>query len=128
MRFTETFEPEAVTVGAARRFVIAALESGGLPLGDVPLLVSELASNAVLHARSAFTVTIRADDRRVRVEVTDGNSRLPVLAAAPITALSGRGLALLQALASSWGVEPRSESGKTVWFEVTFPRLVSLPR
>lgn len=121
MRLSETFEPDPAAVTVARRFVVSALHGWGLPVGDVALLVSELATNAVLHARSEFCVTVRADGGCVRVEVSDGNSRVPVLASVPTDAYSGRGLMLLQSLASSWGVDRGSRDGKTVWFEVPVP-------
>jgi anti-sigma regulatory factor (Ser/Thr protein kinase) len=112
------FEPETSEVIAARRFVSAALQEWGCDPDDVALLVSELATNAVLHARSDFMVRVEAGHGRVRVEVFDRNSRLPTFAVVPPDAYSGRGLMLVQALASSWGVESHSDNGKTIWFEL----------
>lgn len=89
-----------------------------MELEDLPLLVSELATNAVLHARSDFEVTVIRAHQRVRVEVFDQNTRLPSFAAAPPDAYSGRGLMILRELASAWGVESHSDVGKTIWFEV----------
>ncbi len=123
MRSSETFEPEPATVAGARQFVSSVLQEWGLPAGDVPLLVSELATNAVLHARSEFSVTVWAMRRHVRVEVTDGNSRVPVVSAVPLDAHSGRGLLLLQSLASAWGVDRTNDTGKTIWFEVPVPEV-----
>jgi anti-sigma regulatory factor (Ser/Thr protein kinase) len=120
-RTSRTFAPEASEVFSARHFVAWALESWGLECEDLPLLVSELATNAVLHARSDFEVTIIRSDRRVRVEVFDQNTRLPSFAVAPPDAYSGRGLMLLRELASAWGVESHSDSGKTIWFELELP-------
>lgn len=120
MQATSSFEPQADQVIGARRFVVAHLDEWGIPVDDVALLVSELATNAVLHARSDFDVCICVHDDRIRVEVTDANSRLPTLAAVPPDAHSGRGLMLVQALAVSWGVETHSNEGKTIWFEVSF--------
>ncbi len=113
------FEPDASEVHAARHFVSATLEGWGCPPGDVALLVSELATNAVLHARSEFTVRVRAEQGKVRVEVDDRNSRLPQLAVVPADAYSGRGLMLVQALSSAWGVESQSDTGKVIWFELS---------
>lgn len=118
MRVSQEFEPEPTQVGAARRFVSSSLASWGLDPGDVPLMVSELATNAVLHARSPFTVTLIRRGCRLRVEVFDDNSRLPTFSLVPPDASSGRGLTLVQALAGAWGVETHVESGKAVWFEV----------
>jgi anti-sigma regulatory factor (Ser/Thr protein kinase) len=121
-RASRIFAPEASEVFAARHFVAWALDSWGIECEDLPLLVSELATNAVLHARSDFEVTVIRADQRVRVEVFDQNTRLPSFAVAPPDAYSGRGLMLLRELASAWGVESHSDSGKTIWFELELPR------
>jgi anti-sigma regulatory factor (Ser/Thr protein kinase) len=102
--------------------VVYALEGWGLEMEDVPLLVSELATNAVLHARSDFEVTVIRSARCDRVEVFDQNTRLPSFAVAPTDAYSGRGLMLLRGLSTNWGVESHSDIGKTIWFEVDVPR------
>jgi anti-sigma regulatory factor (Ser/Thr protein kinase) len=115
------FAPDATEVASARHFVAAVLDSWGLDAGDLPLLVSELATNAVLHARSDFEVAIQRSTGLVRVEVFDQNTRLPSFAVAPPDAYSGRGLLLLRELASAWGVESHSDVGKTIWFEVPLP-------
>jgi anti-sigma regulatory factor (Ser/Thr protein kinase) len=103
------------------------LEAWGLELEDLPLLVSELATNAVLHARSDFEVTVIRSHERVRVEVFDQNTRLPSFAAAPPDAYSGRGLVILRELATAWGVESHSDVGKTIWFEVAMAAQPELP-
>ena len=113
------FEPDASQVALARRFATAALDAWGLEADDIELLVSELATNAVLHARSDFWIRIVALADRVRVEVSDQNSRLPSFSVVPADAYSGRGLMLVQASAAAWGVEAHSDDGKTIWFEVT---------
>ncbi len=117
-RAWRTFAPDPSEVFAARHFVASVLEAWGLELEDLPLLVSELATNAVLHARSDFEVTVIKSRERVRVEVFDQNTRLPSFAAAPPDAYSGRGLVILRELATAWGVESHSDVGKTIWFEV----------
>jgi anti-sigma regulatory factor (Ser/Thr protein kinase) len=114
----QAFAPEASQVFAARHFAAGVLEHWGLVCEDLPLLVSELATNAVLHARSDFEVTVARADHRVRVEVFDQNTRLPSFAVVPPDAYSGRGLTLLQELTSAWGVESHSDLGKTIWFEL----------
>jgi len=113
------FEPDASQVALARRFATAALDAWGLEADDIELLVSELATNAVLHARSDFCIRLMAFEDRVRVEVSDQNSRLPSFSVVPADAYSGRGLMLVQASAAAWGVEAHSEDGKTIWFEVS---------
>jgi anti-sigma regulatory factor (Ser/Thr protein kinase) len=120
-RALRTFAPDPSEVFSARHFVSSALEKWGIECDDLALLVSELATNAVLHARSDFEVAIIRLGRRVRVEVFDQNTRLPSFVVAPPDAYSGRGLMLLRQLAIAWGVEPHSDVGKTIWFELDLP-------
>jgi anti-sigma regulatory factor (Ser/Thr protein kinase) len=122
LQATRSFEPEPEQVLAARHFVAGSLEAWGVIHPDVALLVSELATNAVLHARSEFEVCVAAAAERIRVEVSDFNSRLPIVVSVPSDAYSGRGLMLLKALAGSWGVESHADEGKTIWFEVPIER------
>jgi anti-sigma regulatory factor (Ser/Thr protein kinase) len=121
-RAWRTFAPNPSEVFVARHFVACVLETWGMEIEDLPLLVSELATNAVLHARSDFEVTVIRLHRCVRVEVFDQNTRLPSFAVAPTDAYSGRGLMLLRGLSTNWGVESHSDVGKTIWFEVNTPK------
>ena len=118
MRAAKVFDPEPRQVLEARRFVAGVLSSWHVECDDAALLASELATNAVLHARSEFEVTVVGHPDRIRVEVSDGNSRLPSFSVVPADAYSGRGLMLVQALSGAWGVESHSDNGKTIWFEV----------
>lgn len=81
------------------------------------LLVSELATNAVLHARTPFTVTIERDPE-LRVEVHDGDARLPHARDFGPESASGRGLQLVEALARRSGTVSDAGGGKSVWFEL----------
>lgn len=118
LRVSRWFEPEPEQVCAARGFVTSAVQMWSVRQSEVALLVSEVATNAVLHARSDFEITVVGREDRIRVEVFDRNTRLPTLAVVAPYAYSGRGLALVQALALAWGVESHSADGKTIWFEV----------
>ncbi|NAZ82945.1 SpoIIE family protein phosphatase [Kineococcus sp. R8] len=99
--------------------------------GVVELLTSELVANAVLHgARAAGDGRERAVEVRVdtaggvvRVVVQDGNPDPPVLRHVGAEATGGRGVALVDALATRWGYEPLPSPGvgKTVWFELAPP-------
>ena len=111
------FTPHMGSPRAARAFVRRVLDEHATSADLAVLLISELSTNAVLHARTDFTVRVSAVSTGVRVEVQDANERSPVIGHTPSEATSGRGLHLVQALASSWGVEGRPE-GKIVWFEV----------
>ncbi|MGH9121048.1 MAG: ATP-binding protein [Acidimicrobiales bacterium] len=120
MRASESFEPSADQVQRARRFVSRALGSKAEAAApDALLLVSELATNAVLHARSDFTVTVTVRKQVVRVEVFDRNTRIPGMPNVPTDAASGRGLMLVKALANRWGIETFPDQGKSVWFELS---------
>jgi anti-sigma regulatory factor (Ser/Thr protein kinase) len=108
--------PEPSSAGAARRFVAAALDAGGEVAELAVLLVSELASNAVLHARTPFEVVVQIDDQRVRIEVSDGDPTLPALRTYVRESITGRGLHMVAAAAHHWGFDARAD-GKVVWFE-----------
>ena len=83
----------------------------------VMLLVTELVTNAVVHARSPVRVQVLVTDHQVRVDVHDDAPQLPVRGRASQEALGGRGLLLLDRLADRWGATP-ALPGKTVWFEI----------
>lgn len=103
------------SVAAARRFVGEHLGTRpGAPLAR--LLVSELATNAVLHGEGPFEVRVVASGEWVRIEVRDRGDALPRRSPAGEHG-AGRGLRIVDALAAAWGVEPL-HAGKAVWFEV----------
>ena len=111
--------PDPRSAGAARRFVTTALhELGEDGLSDLAeLLVSELVTNAVLHARTTITLEVYRTEAGVRVGVVDASARGPRQRDFSDEATTGRGLTLVESLSSSWGTEP-TRSGKTVWFEL----------
>jgi two-component sensor histidine kinase len=80
------------------------------------LAASELVSNAVRHAGTSIKLRVVAG-RRLRVEVTDSRPELPVAPRRGPRVLPGRGLTLVDALASRWG-HTRGRRTKTVWFEL----------
>lgn len=111
--------PVPASAGLARHFVSSTLTGWDLEelVDTASLLVSELVTNAILHARSDVTVTVLAERDGVRVEVADDDSGAPTLRHAPASATTGRGLALVDACAGAWGVEPHPP-GKSVWFDL----------
>jgi anti-sigma regulatory factor (Ser/Thr protein kinase) len=116
--------------GAARRYVRQVLGDHRVNekvTGVVELLTSEVVTNALIHARGAQTLTVSVLPDAVRVEVEDPSSLLPTRRRAGVDAVSGRGLAIVSALAVSWGVEP-GPRGKLVWFEVARGRDSHSPR
>lgn len=115
------FPAEPASAGQARRFADATLRAWNCePLVDIAvLLMSELVSNAILHAGTTIHVVIRLGDEYVRVEVQDGNARDPSPRHYSTMATTGRGLLLVEELAERWGVlSPAPGPGKTVWFEL----------
>lgn len=86
-------------------------------LDDARVVVTELAANAVVHARSAFSVSIHGDGARLRIGVRDGSRAMPEPREPEPRGPSGRGLLLVSALASRWGVQPLTD-GKVVWAEL----------
>jgi anti-sigma regulatory factor (Ser/Thr protein kinase) len=113
---------DVTTPAAARRFVRAALESveaDPVVIETAELLTTELVTNAIVHAGSKSHLFIRAAKGVVRVEITDPDDRLPAMAAPDTDAPGGRGLIIVNGLASAWGVEATTKGGKTVWFELS---------
>ena len=102
----------------ARAFVAHTLR-GADPnaLDEAVLMVSELATNAVVHTTSPFTIGIDRSDHEVRISVTDQGGGTPRLRRAASTDTNGRGLGIVAAFALAWGVDQRTDS-KTVWFTV----------
>ena len=109
--------------GAARRFVRDQLAAWSLAVDDdgVVLMVSELVTNAGLHARSPATVRLVDHGDCLRIEVTDASTVPVQVRPHQEGAETGRGLRIVDALAARWGVDPTA-GGKTVWFEVTSSR------
>jgi CheY-like chemotaxis protein len=86
-------------------------------IATVELLVSELVANAVVHAASAPRVDVRLAPGTIRVEVHDDDPMPPSLRAPDEQGPGGRGILLLDQLASRWGHAPQG-TGKQVWFEL----------
>jgi anti-sigma regulatory factor (Ser/Thr protein kinase) len=122
--------PEALASSSARRFVRSLLDRWQLlDLSDVAeLCVSELVTNAVLHARTPIQLEVRAGGGVLHVDVCDsGGARIdlpaPQLdpAEQPGEGLeSGRGLYIVQALSTRTGVKA-TRDGTCVWFELDLP-------
>lgn len=111
--------PDPSAAGTAREWVAAALDGWPTPSVETArLLVSELVTNAVLHARTEIALRRRLEGARARFEVSDGRREGPVPKRYSPDSATGRGLRLVDALATEWGVT-RAGRGKTVWFVVT---------
>lgn len=112
-----TLNPTLTAAATARRFTADTLHEWGLAclVDGVTLAVSELVTNAVMHAQTTMQLTLALADGRLRVAVRDYSPALPVRSDPGPASTGGRGLMLVQALAEAWGVDPH-EQGKTVWF------------
>jgi anti-sigma regulatory factor (Ser/Thr protein kinase) len=113
---TRTFSAGAESVRAARQFVSETAEHWGLGAAAWPLVqvVSELASNAVLHAGTDFTVRIAREGDATRLEVVDHSPRRAQSRGYDLDATTGRGLRLVETLSREWGVSSAPD-GKAVW-------------
>ena len=115
---------EPASVGAVRHWLHALLSAESCSrVDDAELLASELVTNAVVHGEGSVTVTVWPGAHGLRVEVSDhgrGTPRLQIEKSRE--AEGGRGLGIVDELATRWGVAPRTTgSGTTVWFEMDGP-------
>jgi anti-sigma regulatory factor (Ser/Thr protein kinase) len=116
---TRSFGADIAAPRLARRFVADTLRAWEFDelLDDALLVVSELATNAILHGRADFTVRVHQAGQRVRIGVYDTADSAPVQIEAPALAVNGRGLALVASVSDQWGCD-RARDGKTVWADL----------
>lgn len=123
---SRTFPCDAHSVRASRDFVEATLgwDHGGVADDEsrsaVSLAVSELVTNAVVHARTELDVCVVASSpgRDVRVGVTDTGGGSPALLSPSTSSSRGRGIRIVDTLSTAWGIEWHADRrAKTVWFE-----------
>ncbi|MFD9244369.1 ATP-binding protein [Streptomyces sp. NPDC059556] len=127
-----TLPSEPASVPTARRFVADVLTGWGLDdaadiADSIRLIVSELATNAVLHTLGqspTFTVDVRLErEERLHIGVTDSHPRRPRRLPAAVQQDNGRGMVIIRVLAAEAGgrlsVTPTDDGGKTVW--ITLP-------
>ncbi|HEV2088237.1 MAG TPA: ATP-binding protein [Cryptosporangiaceae bacterium] len=122
-------EPAPTSARTARRFISDTLGTCTDPdlVDAATLLVSELVTNAFVHAASPTMVVVDspADHAAVRVEVHDDGLAPPRLGGFEPYASGGRGLALVAAMSERWGVDQGTD-GKRVWFELRTDRALQL--
>jgi anti-sigma regulatory factor (Ser/Thr protein kinase) len=83
------------------------------------LLVSELVTNAVTHGRGVVRLAIDCGEHTVSVTVSDEDPTAPQVQPEQLMAIGGRGLRMIETLASAWGVTPHPDGpGKDVWFRL----------
>ena len=119
---TRTFAGRREDTRAARSFVLGMLEPwrDEQLAAEAALVVTELATNAVLHAGSAFSVSLALSGGAIRISVGDAVPLGPTGVDKQLAAASGHGLGVVAAMATRWGVET-VPSGKTVWAELPLP-------
>ncbi|MEV3915097.1 ATP-binding SpoIIE family protein phosphatase [Streptomyces canus] len=109
----------------ARAFASGVLTSWRFPveLHDLGVLaVSELVANSLQHGIPPMRLRLRRTDRRLIVEVTDGDDHLPRRRRAEPGDESGRGIAIVATIASNWGSRRTPGGGKAVWCEFVLPK------
>ena len=114
------FASDPASVPAGRRFVAALLDDWACAhvTETAALLTSEILTNAVVHGLGPVRLRLRRTDTEVAVIVSDRGRYLPQPRLAGPTDESGRGLNLLEMLATSWGARATAD-GKDVWFTLT---------
>jgi anti-sigma regulatory factor (Ser/Thr protein kinase) len=121
------FPAVAPSASSARRFVAAALHRWGCPdafVDLVLLLTSELVTNAYRHAGSETRVSVRCDEDRIRVEVSDKGGGELELRPLDSNRTDGRGLQIVDGLAERWGHHSDGD-GTVVWFELVHPGVMA---
>ena len=110
------FAADPSCVAEAREFVASVVDDAAI-VDALRLVVSELATNAVLHARSTFRIRVATGPGVVRVEVFDNSDVPPTRKEYGPSAVTGRGLGIVEQLTARWGVRTLT-AGKVVWFEM----------
>ena len=108
--------------GHARRWIIQRCQDWQCPadLADAAaLLVTELVTNVFLHARTDCLIHATFDHSTLQVTVTDADKNELFIHPTSVNAEDGRGLAILEAVADTWGIQHQDGSGKSVWFHLT---------
>jgi PAS domain S-box-containing protein len=120
VQFEVRLEPQPRSVAEARRRVRLLLTDAHREdlVDSCTLLVSEMVTNALLHAGTTIDLKAVLGADGVRVEVGDGSAHLPSRRRYATTAGTGRGLQMLESMVDDWGVT-RHRHGKTVWFELS---------
>ena len=130
---SKSWSADPSSVPDARRFVRQCLATHRHEISadeDVTLVVSELATNAVRHAGTPFSVTLASQGGTLLLTVQDASPALPGEARMTPHALGGRGLRLVEAHSAAWGVEREHAGGKSVWasFDRVIPSMSSRDR
>ncbi len=123
VEFVEQIEYEPQEVSRVRRRVAAALAEVGVPDEQCEvavLLVSEVVTNAILHGMPPAEISVQVHDGHIQIEVSDaGAAQVAPVAEVQWDDGGGRGLMLVEALATSWGTSQRAARNQ-VWFQLDY--------
>lgn len=114
---------QPISASKARDFVRHHLDTQGLAqlTDDATLVVSELATNAMVHAQTPFKGSLQASEQTLLLEVEDGARTGPVRVTAQMLDTGGRGLTIVALLSRAWGAQAHPDGGKTVWAQFDLP-------
>lgn len=110
---------DSAAIAGARRFTETFMRGHGMAglIDAMVLMVSEVVTNAIIHGGSDAELRLILTGEAVRVEVADRSAALPAVRQYSDTATTGRGMMIVESLASAWGTQSRGD-GKVVWFVV----------
>ena len=117
------FSADATSPALARRWASRVLASWRVPesqQSDMLLVVSELTTNAVIHAHSAFVVVVHQSADGLGVAVGDNHTAVPSRRSPSPDRVDGRGLRIVQTLTRKWGVRRVPGDGKIVWAKLAY--------
>lgn len=111
-----TLQATPTSASGARAFVSRHLVDHRLAylVEPIRLVVSELATNALVHGRTPFVVTLSREDDTVRLAVSDDSTWTTARATDQVLSAGGRGLRIVDVVSRDWGIIP-GEASKTVW-------------
>ena len=116
----EHFRPSTESVAAARHLAARFLYDQPSAVRErVELAVSELATNAVCHARTDFDLEVHVVDQTIRVQVADESHESPHIEGGSAGEHGGRGLQIVRGVTDDFGIDWRPGDGKAIWFEIT---------
>jgi anti-sigma regulatory factor (Ser/Thr protein kinase) len=121
MSRSATLDAVALSAQAARSVVHGVCADARVPdpvTETALLLVSEVVTNAITHGDGRPVVEVDVSSDRMRVCVTDGSEGVPSVQPQDETSEHGRGMFIVDSLASRWGVSPLAPTGKSIWFEL----------
>jgi CheY-like chemotaxis protein len=125
---TLDLDADLTSAGRARAFVEERCDAWGVGgvLDDALLVVSELVTNAIVHAGSDAGLRLTLGVETLRIEVADAGGDAPDPVLADDDDEHGRGLLLVAVLSAAWGTESTPEGGKVVWAELPLAQSVSV--